>query len=574
MKTKLYMSLSILLLSVSLATSAEEPAGTPLTSKIESVTVYLDQASVSRTAAAKLSAGSQRLVFAGLPDDLDDQSLRLSLSGNARIDGLSARKTFLSQHGEETVRKLESEAEALEDQMKEQQDLLAILEKAQALLDSIQVARTEKLSRDLGREDGKGPSVEDYRAVLGFAREEKIGNAAKIRQYKAAIRKLEPVLNAKKKELAEVKGRATLEQKEVVVLLSSEKPGEVRLDLSYMVPGALWYPVYDLRSDTQRGVVELTYHAMVQQATGEDWGNATLLLAATRPATQVEPPRPTPWYLSLETLVHNLQSQQAEGVAAAWNPWENLNRQFAARSVAQKVAHQQLLTAGNQSSILRMAASVEKRSTSAILPLPARESIPSDGKPRRVTLGTWLMPAVLQYMAVPKQSRNTYVVGQVENASSLPILPGTANVFVGQDLIGSATTDFIAPREIAEFYLGVEEGIKVTRILDEKNSARSFFGDQKRLEVAYTLTVENLLKTASEVLVQEALPVSQDERIRSAVRATSPEPQGNDRGIARWKIRLEPGESRTVQFAYTIEYPSDLTLAELAPFEGQLKLKR
>jgi hypothetical protein len=149
--------------AVSLSFAAEEPAGIPVDSRIDAVTVYLDRAYVSRKAAARVNAGVQMLVFAGLPADLEDHSLRLSLSGPARLEGLQTKKTFLAQHEEEAIQKLEAEIRGFEDQVKTEQDALAVLEKAKVFLDSIQVARTERLSRELGREEGKGPGVEDYK---------------------------------------------------------------------------------------------------------------------------------------------------------------------------------------------------------------------------------------------------------------------------------------------------------------------------------------------------------------------------------------------------------------------------
>lgn len=152
------------------------------------------------------------------------------------------------------------------------------------------------------------------------------------------------------------------------------------------------------------------------------------------------------------------------------------------------------------------------------------------------------------YIAVPRTSLATFVVGQTVNSLALPLLPGDARLYVGADLVGSSALEFVAPRESTELYLGKDESIKITRDLDSKNSDRTFFGNRKRMEVAYTITATNFHDHPIDLAIEEALPVSQDERIRIKVQNLNPKPADQDRGITRWNLRLEKGESKPVTF--------------------------
>src|SRR4051812_7733808 len=94
------------LLAVDFAAFAEErPA--PLASTVDTVTVYLDRAVITRKAQVKLKEGEQNVVFADLPPEIDEQSLRASVGGDARVENVQARKVYLAQRQEEEVRKLE-----------------------------------------------------------------------------------------------------------------------------------------------------------------------------------------------------------------------------------------------------------------------------------------------------------------------------------------------------------------------------------------------------------------------------------------------------------------------------------
>ena len=154
-----------------------------------------------------------------------------------------------------------------------------------------------------------------------------------------------------------------------------------------------------------------------------------------------------------------------------------------------------------------------------------------------------------------------------KNSTEMPILPGAANIFVGADLIGSASLEFVAPRETASLYLGVDESVKITRRLDEKNSGLTFLSKRKQLSFAYSIQARNFRAEAVQLAIYESLPVSQDERISIDLDKPVPKPDANDRGMMRWDLTLEPGKERTAAFSYRIEYPGDLVTEQLQQME-------
>ncbi len=554
--------------------AAQEPtAETAVASRIEAVTVYLDRALVSRTAKAQAAdKGLRTLVFPGLPSELEDASLRLKLSGPARLESLQARKTFLTQHQEEAVRKLEAELQVLGERLREQRDILTVIESGRQFLDSVQVSKSERISRDLGRDQGAGPNVQDYRAVLEFLTDERIKGAERVRKAQAALQELEPALNAKRSELEQLRSGARLEQKEVTAVLDIQAPGEVELSLSYMLPGALWFPAYDARADLEHGTLEMTYHAVIQQATGEDWNAAVLTLSAASPAVRMRAPEPQPWFLGAAPAAVQGQVAEEEQTLSSWNPCTNLKNQYSNRVNGLQKAHQLLLD--NNEQVRLVFESAEKRRSSAVFKVARPESVASDGHPHRVTLALETLPMQLTFHAVPQRSQNTYVTGQVTNPLAVPFLPGQASIFIGPDLVGSSTLDFVAPGESASVTLGVDERIKVSRELDGRESSKAFFSKRKRLEVAYVVTVENFRAAEARIAIHESFPVSQDDQVSVRIRTLKPEPQENERGVARWDLTVGPGESRTLRFAYTLEYPEDAVLPQVAQFEEQIRQKK
>ena len=544
-----------------------------VTSTITAVTVHLDRASVTRKASPHLSSGIHRLAFTGLPAEIEDGSLRLALAGPARVESLQSRPTFLAQHQEQTVRELELEVAAIRERSDEQQDLVAILEKAMGFLDSIQVKRERQLSSELGRTSGPGPSVDDYRATAAFLVDERVMVAGRLRGARAAIQALEPSLKAKEAALDHLRETSRLEQKDVVVEVSVEAGATIELALSYLVPGALWLPHYDVRADRERKQVEMCCYAMIQQATGEDWTDAIVTLSAAQPSVQVSPPEPAPWFLTIDEVINaNSNVQQTVENAQTWNPGLNLHKQMLNRVGSHRHAHQRLLS--NSEKVQAVSAAIEGRRTSTAFPLAAPVSIPCDGKPQRVILASARTSMTTSCRIVPRSSLNAYVVGSVPNTTGLPWLPGEAQVFVGGDLVGSTSLDFVAPREQAEMFFGIDETIKVERELDSRTSSRSMFSSRVRVELAYAITIENLRVVPADITVHEALPVSQDERIKAKVQSLDPRADNQERGVATWSLRLAPGQRKNIDVAYAIEYPEGLQLPQLEKLKSRLVMKK
>jgi uncharacterized protein (TIGR02231 family) len=566
----------LLLVVLPILAWAEDRAPAAIVSRIDAVTVFLDRALITRVATVAVVAGDQTVVFPDLPAEIDEQSLRVAIAGAARVDGVQGRRVFLDQRREAEVRALEAEVERIEVREREIADRQAALGKAVAYLDAVQDSpfRQPASPRD-GQPPVPRPAVEDFRGIIAWVDQQRTAYAAELRSLGAESQAAQPRLAARRQELQQVRGASTLERREVAVALDAATPGQVELRLSYILPGALWVPVYDARVDKARSAVELDYDAQVQQATGEDWNDAQLTLSAARPALQVSPPRPEPWYLAPGQV--ELQQGYANGsfqaASGSWSPSQSLNAFKGNRASKDlNAAHDNLLFNAAQADLVCRA--VERRSTSTVLAVPGRVSVAATGKPHRVGIVRATLPMTAAWHAVPRQSLNTYVTGRMANATELPLLPGAVSVFVAGDLIGAAALDFVAPRETAEFWLGVDEQVKVSRLLDEKRSGKTFFSKRKRIEAAYTIRVRSFRTTPVEVAIYESLPVSQDERIKAAISGLDPKPAALERGMARWDLAIEPGRERSLSFAYAIEFPNEVQMDELQELEQRVQERK
>jgi uncharacterized protein (TIGR02231 family) len=248
-KTISVFSLSLLALMVSSAMAEQV-----VESQIAAVTVYPSSATVTRTFTVELPAGQQTVLVAGLPSTLDENSLRITGSGDK---GSSVASVEL---------KNEVRSELVLPRAKELQDKLTAQLDQQALLQADELAlNTQQTYLQKLAEQGGAPktektvesnSVAQWRAgwqTLGAGMKE-IG-AAKVALARD-IRLLKQQIDVTQRELEQLNNRQ--QDNKIAVVHLQSAGGKLAMKLSYQLNQASWYPVYDANLDTQQSKLAVT----------------------------------------------------------------------------------------------------------------------------------------------------------------------------------------------------------------------------------------------------------------------------------------------------------------------------
>jgi uncharacterized protein (TIGR02231 family) len=188
-------------------------------------------------------------------------------------------------------------------------------------------------------------------------------------------------------------------------------------------------------------------------------------------------------------------------------------------------------------------------------------AVPSDGSPHRTTVTAFDLGARLDYVTAPKIAAEAYLRARIKNTSAFILLPGWGNIFHGDDFVGRTYLATIAPNEEFEAQLGVDERIKVEHKLTGRTVDKTFIGNTRRTQLAYTITLTNLLAAPARVIVLDQMPVSRHEAIKVKLQDVSPKPaEQSDLNIIKWEIDLKPQEKRELSFGFIVEQPRDLTV--------------
>jgi hypothetical protein len=105
--------------------------------------------------------------------------------------------------------------------------------------------------------------------------------------------------------------------------------------------------------------------------------------------------------------------------------------------------------------------------------------------------------------------------------------------------------------------LGRDKRVVITRekILDY--SSIKFMGSSKLQKFTYEISLRNNKKDSVNLLLKDQYPISTDKDIEVELVDNGKAEVSNDDGLLTWKLALAPGESKKIQFAYTIKYPKN-----------------
>jgi uncharacterized protein (TIGR02231 family) len=527
---------------------------TSIASQVIEVTVFPDRARVTRRGSLSLEPGVQRVEFGELPLAMQTESVRASGRGTpAALLGVDTRRTYFTDTPIAAVQELEKQIEALNDQDKALGDQAAAAELQTQFVKKLADQAAEQLARGIamGRSD-----INQSSALLAFTRQQLAEAQQTLRDIGLQRRELARQLAKLNADLTTYRSTRPRERFLAVVEVDVQQAGELSVDLTYLVTGAGWKPLYDVRAtgtESDAPSLKISYLAQVTQNSGEDWVDSSMTLSTARPALTSIRPELDPWYLDAYAPPPQLRMRAAAQTMA-----------MGAMPASPSPASAGFAEAPRQVDMVLQQAEVSSEGASVTFKLAQRVSIPSDGTPRKVTVSTLELKPRLDYICIAKLAEAAYRRARITNGSEYLLLPGTANLFVEGDYVGNFALDKVSPREEFELTLGVDDRIFVKRELKAQNVDKTFIGDRRRMRIGYEIEIRNMRTTKVDVELHDQLPVSRHEQIKVKLESTDPKPsEQTELNELSWNLSLAPNDKRFVRFDFTIEHPVSMTVSGL-----------
>ena len=534
--------------------------------QISAVTVYPDRALITRTGQTELPAGALELVVSGLPALLQTDSLRASGrgAGAVKIIGVEARERTLVKPNSPTAREVKAEFEAAEDAGSAISAATARLDQRAVTVKELAREAAHRFAKTLAQNSVGTETATQMLDYVGAQLAQIDAERAQLETQKRDNAALQMSLADRLKQLQSGKRNS---ERIVAVLVEASEAGAWELELSYVVSGARWTPLYDARVSTAQAKFALGLNALVTQKSGENWENVALKLSTARPGVGSLPPKLEPiWVDEMRPVAAAPMMRTravAGGAADAWaNSDDSIGEMLESIKPAQRLEN--IGAAPRSIEAQEVTAEVSGEGASVEFALPHTLSVPGDGGDHRVAIALRELPARFEFVAIPRRASVAYLRATATNDSPLALLGGAVSIFRDGVFVGKAQLKNTAPGGELELYLGPDEQVRAERELTSRETDKNFIGNVRRIAFAYQIELHNLKPNEIAVEVRDQIPVSRSENIKIKLRGAAPEPTQSDLGVLEWKVNLAPGQKRVLKFDYNVETPRDAQVVGLA----------
>ena len=529
MKKNISLFYALILLSQVLwATSAE--------SEITGVKVYTHGAEISRKAEAQVPAGTHEIVISGLPVDIDPQSIQMRGQGNFTVLSVNHRINYLeSPQLTRTMRLLRDSLEYYKNQVEIQQSLLKVYEEEESLL---------LANKSIGGSD-TGVKVADLRAMADFFRN-RLAEVKKLQlDTRAKTQKLQERHNRLRNQMNQTGAQQNRQVGEIVITTLAERATRGTFKFSFITWQAGWNAIYDLRANDINEPVELVMKASVRQSTGEDWNNVPLTLSTGDPRANFQVPALGTWFLRFITpfapAPRDMRLHEIVVDNGVVMEFEAAPSPLMARSVSETTMIQETRT-----------------TTEYSINIPF--TLVSGQKPQIVEVQKNELPASYNYFAIPKLSREAFLLAKITDWEGYVRLPGDASIFFEGAYVGKSFLNPETTADTLEISLGNDRGVVLERDRLAEFSRKGILGRRTTETVAWELVVRNNRNRSISITIQDQIPVSTHADIQVTLEERAGAQFEESSGKLNWRMNLGPSETQKRTFRYSVRYPSDKQL--------------
>ena len=257
------------------------------TASINKVTVFTNGAQVERSKSVILVPGEQVVTFTDFSPYMDKKSLQVKAKGHLTILGVSERTAHPDSASQ--IKKLhaaEDDVKAVErriQQTKDEQEMLTA---------QLELVKTN--CSVAGRT--VATPLANIKELNAYYAQQVLSVKERSQELEEQLQKLNDELKRKQDTCDSIAKLKLKNITEIDVKLEAKQAGRADFDITYYVKNAGWFPSYDIRSNSIKEPLQLSYKANIYQNTREEWKNVPVTLSSANPTrSNVAPQLKTYW---------------------------------------------------------------------------------------------------------------------------------------------------------------------------------------------------------------------------------------------------------------------------------------
>lgn len=553
--------------------------------RISKVTLYRDQALVTREISLKASPNEREILVGQLPDQVLVESVFAEGLGSVEVRGVRVGRRVAGQEVNAEVKELTSRAQEIDRQLSELKQKLTSNRKQMEYVDRLMNFTAVSTSSDLARGVLDAQSLT---SVSEFSLEKQKDLSEANYQVEQEIQTLSAEQSSVQQQLGMLKSD---DQPvfEATVVVASDKDGV--FELSYLVSNCSWEPSYTILGSLGSDQFDVRYNAMIKQMSGETWNNVRLTLSTASPSINAAGPSLTPFRISISAQDASQKSgkpvstnamapgrqslpQKQLDVAAQFTVGlrdnELANRDLALNQVANDHQNYELLADAAQLKSLAADAGAEISSQTYDIAKPVR--LASRREHHNVLISQSKLKGELYHVATPLLSSFAFREAQMKNTRAEGYLGGPATVYLDNKFVGRTDLPTVASGQLMIVGFGADQQVRTRRELI--NKLEDVQGGNRKLTFKYRLVVANFKPTPIKLRLMDRLPLAgQGSDVRIEYETPNPALSADGlynriqrpRGILRWDIEV-PAErfgekAHDVDYIYNVSFDRTLQIA-------------
>lgn len=188
-------------------------------------------------------------------------------------------------------------------------------------------------------------------------------------------------------------------------------------------------------------------------------------------------------------------------------------------------------------------------------------TVKSDNKNTLVEVDRYELSADYEYFAIPKISKDAFLLANITDWEKYNLLDGEANIFFENTYIGKTILDTRYVSDTLSISLGRDKNILVSREKIKDYNSKKFFGSKKEDTRAWKITVRNNKNQLVNFVVLDQIPISTTTEIEVETQDLSKGSLNEETGEVKWKLLLKPGDKKEQELKYKVKYPKDKVLS-------------
>lgn len=191
---------------------------------------------------------------------------------------------------------------------------------------------------------------------------------------------------------------------------------------------------------------------------------------------------------------------------------------------------------------------------------PGLNTIPEDGADHEIMVKDLSIDAEYNYFAVPKLSKDVYLVASIPNWKKLDLLDGSVKLFLNNMFLGESFINARQTEDTLNLSIGKDKDLAVERKDLRTYSSKNLIKTSGKVEREWMITVKNNKSTSAKITIEDQFPVSTDNDIKVVLMDNGGAEVDEKEGKLTWKLNLKAGEKRELKFSYSVKSKKDITV--------------